>query len=423
MKLHRPFYGWWIILVGALIAFSSGPGQSYVFSVFLDSIIEDSGLTRTTVSAIYTAGTGLSALMVLLVSRLADRFGPRVVVTLVAFGVGVVCFGMAFATGALAFFVFFAALRALGQGSLPINATLLTAQWFVRRRGRAMALMGLGFAFSNALLPPFARWLIDAFDWRDAYMVLGVMVWILVIPAALLVVRDTPEQLGLHPDGAPEAPEFEPGGAPLRPGERDHRKIFSTSTFWLLALPMATPGLVITALVFHQTSIFEERGLSANLAAGVFVAYSIASAGISLAAGLVIDRLGPKKIFAAGMLFLFLGTVLAGVIATPAQAALYAAILGLSGGVQQLVSGVTWAHFYGRRGLGRVQGAAATVTITGAAIGPLPLAAMHSLTGSYTAGLVLLATLPILAAVTISFARPQRLVVETSVAVVPETAG
>lgn len=423
MSFARPFYGWWIVLVGALIAFSSGPGQSYVFSVFLDSIIEDSGLTRTTVSAIYTAGTGLSAVMVLLVSRLADRFGPRIVVTLVAFGVGVVCFGMAFATAAAAFFVFFAALRALGQGSLPINATLLTAQWFVRRRGRAMAIMGLGFALSNALLPPFARAMIDAFNWRDAYMVLGVMVWVLVIPAALLVVRDTPEQLGLHPDGAPEAPANEPGGAPLRPGERDRRKIFSTATFWLLALPMATPGLVITALVFHQTSIFEERGLSANLAAGVFVAYSIASATVALVAGMVIDRLGPKIIFAIGMLFLFVGTVLAAFIATPTQAAVYAAVLGVSGGVQQLVSGVTWAHFYGRRGLGRVQGAAATVTITGAAIGPLPLAVMQSLTGSYTAGLALLATLPVLAVITIAFARPQRIALEPPVTALPNTAG
>jgi hypothetical protein len=122
------------------------------------------------------------------------------------------------------------------------------------------------------------------------------------------------------------------------------------------------------------------------------------------------------------MLFLFVGTVLAAFIATPGQAAMYAAVLGVSGGIQQLVSGVTWAHYYGRRGLGRVQGAAATVTITGAAIGPLPLAVMQSLTGSYTSGLALLATLPILAIITISFARPQRIVADPAPSVLPETA-
>jgi hypothetical protein len=122
------------------------------------------------------------------------------------------------------------------------------------------------------------------------------------------------------------------------------------------------------------------------------------------------------------MVFLFIGTVLAGVISTPVQAAIYAAILGLSGGVQQLISGVTWAHFYGRRGLGRVQGAATMITITGAAIGPLPLAAMRSLTGSYTAGLALLATLPVLAIITISFARPQQASAEAVLAAAPETA-
>ena len=58
-----------IVAVGFLIAFSSGPGQSFVFSVFLDSIIEDTGLSRTAISALYSVGTGLSAVMVAFVSR------------------------------------------------------------------------------------------------------------------------------------------------------------------------------------------------------------------------------------------------------------------------------------------------------------------------------------------------------------------
>ena len=198
-----------IVAVGFLIAFSSGPGQSYVFSVFLDSIIEDTGLSRTTVSALYAVGTGVSAVMVAFVSRMADRFGPRIVVIFVAGALGAACFGMAFAQGFVAFFLAFAALRALGQGSTPINATLMTAQWFVERRGRAMAIMGLGFAASLALLPPLSRALIDAFGWREAYMVLGLLVWLLVIPATGLLARDTPEELGLHPDGADHPPRGE----------------------------------------------------------------------------------------------------------------------------------------------------------------------------------------------------------------------
>ncbi|MEX1021630.1 MAG: MFS transporter, partial [Dehalococcoidia bacterium] len=146
----RFFYGWTIILVGGLVAFSSGPGQSFVFSVFIDSIIEDTALTRTGISTLYAVGTGISAAMVFTVSRLADRYGARSTLIAAATGLGIACLAMSQAREALLVFLAFAALRALGQGSMTINGTLLAAQWFVSRRGRAMAIMGLGFPISVA---------------------------------------------------------------------------------------------------------------------------------------------------------------------------------------------------------------------------------------------------------------------------------
>src|SRR5690606_447795 len=114
--LRRPFYGWWIIIVGALVAYSSGPGQSYTFSVFIDSIIEDTSLSRTAISALYAVGTGVSAVMVMTVSRLADRYGARQTLIAAAIGLGIACFAMSWARGALLIFLAFSALRALGQG-------------------------------------------------------------------------------------------------------------------------------------------------------------------------------------------------------------------------------------------------------------------------------------------------------------------
>jgi hypothetical protein len=72
---RRPFYGWAVIAVGSLVAFSSGPRQSFGFSVFIDSIIADTGIERTLISTLYAVGAGVSAAMVLLVSRVADRRG------------------------------------------------------------------------------------------------------------------------------------------------------------------------------------------------------------------------------------------------------------------------------------------------------------------------------------------------------------
>ena len=383
-----------IVGVGFLIAFSSGPGQSYVFSVFLDSIIEDTGLSRTAISALYAVGTGVSAVMVAFVSRMADRVGPRLVVMFVAAALGAACFGMALAHGFVAFFLAFAALRALGQGSTPINATLMTAQWFVERRGRAMAVMGLGFAASLALLPPLSRALIDAAGWREAYMALGVMVWVLVIPAAALLARDTPEQMGLHPDGADHPPPLE--AVTVAAGGVDDRRVLTSATFWLLALPLTTSPLVVTALVFHQTAIFAEQGLSATVAAGVFVPFALAAAVSSTIAGFAIDRVGPRPLFVLAMLILLSGLGASRLIDGALAATFYAVVLGTGSGVQRIVQSVIWAHYYGRRGLGRVQGSATAIMIMMSAIGPLPLAAMEGFAGSYGPGIALMAVLPVL---------------------------
>ena len=82
LLFRKPFYGWIVVGVAALVAFSSGPGQSYTFSVFIDSMMLDSGLSRTDLSTLYAVGTGLSAGVVMVVSRLADKFGPRLMIVL-----------------------------------------------------------------------------------------------------------------------------------------------------------------------------------------------------------------------------------------------------------------------------------------------------------------------------------------------------
>ena len=404
---RRFFYGWVIVLTSGMVAFSTGPGQSFVFSIFVDSMIADTGFSRSAISALYAVSTGLSALMVVVVSRAADRWGARLNLVLVGVAFGAACFGMAFSVGLVAFYVSFAGLRALGQGSLTINATLLVNQWFVTRRGRAIALMGLGFPLSNAVLPPLSRFLIDAYGWREAYALLGVLVLLLVVPAAVFLVRNRPEDVGLYPDGANHPPLIEQTPA-FSPAAAASRPVMRSPAFWMLAAPLATPGLVLTALVFHQTSIFAQHGLSATLAAAVFVVFAVSSAATSMVVGFVVERTGPLRLFVFSMCALFTVCLLALVVNSVWLAVLYVAAMGVTGGSQRIVQGVIWAHYYGRWGLGRVQGAAMMAGITGAAVGPLPLALFRDLTGSYDVGVLVMAALPLLSIATVLIGRPER---------------
>ncbi len=376
-----------------------------MFSVFVDSIIEETGFSRSLVSTLYAAGSGVSAVMVALVSRMADRVGPRRVLLFVGTALGTVCLILATAQALVVFLVAFAGLRALGQGSLPVNGTLLIAQWFFRYRARAVAVMSLGFALSTAILPPLGRFLIDNYGWREAYAVLGVMVWCLVLPGTFFLVRDTPEEVGLLPDGEAVAAGQAPPAAPETTGP-DRRRVFTSRTFWALALPQATPSLVITAMVFHQTGIFEEQGLSATTAGAVFVPFAISSAVSAVVGGVLIDRLGPRRVFVGAMVLLLCALAWLQLVDTVLEAVVYALILGASGSLSQTISGVIWAHFYGRQRLGRIQGSGMMVGIAGAAIGPLPLALLEDAFNGFGEGLLALMVLPVLAIVIISSARP-----------------
>lgn len=405
-KTERPFYGWAVVLVATIATFCSGPGQSFVFSVFVDPILADTGISRVYLSTLYAFGTAVSAAMVVLVARLVDRFGARLMLAAIALALGVACFGMSVAAGPLALFLGFATLRALGQGSLPVTATMLTSQWFVKRRGRAVAVVVLELAVSNALLPPVAQSLIASFGWREAYIALGVMVWVLLIPAAILIVRNRPEDVGLYPDGS-ATPVEEPGGDNASEG-RGFWKVVASPDFWLLAVPISAVPFVVTALVFHQISILEGQGLTPEAAAAVFVPFAVAAATATTLSGALAERLGPRGVLMVSLGLLLLAVVGLQFVSALSTAIAYSGLLGAASGMQGVVAGMVWAHYYGRAGLGRVQGPATMVMISAAALAPLPLAAFRQLTGDYALGLLVMAAIPVACAVMARLFDPKR---------------
>ena len=404
-KFHKPFYGWIIVAVGSLVAFSSGPGQSYTFAIFIDPMINDTGLSRTNLSTLYAVGTGLSAATVFVTSRLADRYGTKIVIIIAITCLTLTCFGMSVAVGSISFFMTFAALRALGQGSLAINATLVTAQWFVANRGKAMALMGLGFAASMAFMPILSQNLIDRFGWRETYAVLGILVWKLVVRSVTLLLRDTPEEMGLYPDGDDKPPESEIYSQ--KTDEQDRRRVLTSVIFWGLAIPLCTSPFVSTALMFHQVAIFSEKGFSSGIAAGIFIPLSISSLGSSMIAGAISDQIGPKKLFYISMSMLLLAMITINTLESSLMPLIYSIILGASNGAGRIVTSVIWADIYGRYKLGRIQGSATMVMMTASAIGPLPLAVIGNATGNFTSGILLMCILPILAMAIITLAKTE----------------
>jgi len=411
------FYGWVILPSAALAMFVSGPGQTFSVSQFVDPLIDEFGWSRTTISGLYTAGSLTAASSMLAIGWLLDRFGARIVLAGVGLMLGLAALWMSEVSNQLGVYAGFTALRIFGQGSLGLVPSSLVALWFVRRRGRATALAGLGMVASQAVFPPLIHTLITQIGWRDTWMVLGIIVWVVLIPVAVLLVRRTPESVGLHPDGAAsqttqafEAPTDIDREAPVvhSTGDWTLREALRTRTFWLVFGAAGSQSLVTTALVFHQAAVFDSRGLSAGVSAAVLSVMGPVSLAGTMIGGFLSDRIPNRLLLVAGQIILGLGIILAIVMTETWQAVIYGGVVGFSSGGVITVAAVIWPNYYGRKHLGSIRGAAAMAMVAGAALGPLPFALTFGLTGSYASTLAIFMAFPALSLVAAMFALPPR---------------
>ena len=146
---------------------------------------------------------GITPLASRVVGTLVDRYGGR---WLMVIGTAIVAIGYFILTH-VENFAQFAAVRltlvTLGDsmmGYMVVN--VIIAQWFVRQRGRALAFSSMGVGFAKVCMPVLAAWLILSLGWRQTWLVFGFITLLLLVVPALLVIRRSPESMGLLPDGA-----------------------------------------------------------------------------------------------------------------------------------------------------------------------------------------------------------------------------
>ncbi len=199
------FYGWYIVGVGFLANVASSFALASTLSIFLKPLTAELGISRGVFSLLRSGEGIIGACLAPLVGTLVDRYGGR---WLMAIGAAVVGVGYFF-LGHIEGFGQFAAIRltlvTFGDalmGSMVANVVIV--QWFVRRRGRALALSSMGVGFAKVCMPIVVAWLLVSLGWRQTWVVFGILTIALLVLPALLIVRRSPEEMGLRPDGAAE---------------------------------------------------------------------------------------------------------------------------------------------------------------------------------------------------------------------------
>jgi MFS family permease len=355
------FYGWWIVIVGCILDAVKGGTFNYGFSLYYLPILNELQLSRAATSLPFSLAKLEAALEGPLVGFLIDRIDLRVmlVVGTMLAGLGFVL--LSFTHSYILFLVVFMGLLTLGFQAGFNHATMAAVNhWFLRKRGLAMSIMQTGHALGGVVIFPLVALAVLQLGWRQAAFLSGIGV-LATVPLALLV-RRSPESMGLLPDGAPRAPH-NPSTVVLsrvrrlrEPEEFTAGEALRTPTFWLLAAFHGLRNVPHAGVSVHLVPLLVWKGLDEHTAA-FFVGLAAFSAVIVRPlTGWLGDRWSKRKIGAMGVILGALGLV----VLTSSNGALwhmvfFAVLFSFADGINS----VTWAllgDFFGRNHFASIRG-------------------------------------------------------------------
>jgi MFS family permease len=382
------FYGWIIVVAGTISSVMVGPSQTFTIGIFIDSFIADLNLSRSAISLIYGLATLGAAWLLPMMGRLIDRYGSRRLVLAVAFLFGLACFAVAGVRGIFGLFITMLALRYLGFGSLRLVSNSMVARWFIRQRGLVMGLSGLSLPLGLLIFPDLAAWLLSHFSWRQAWLIMGLIVWAVVLPLGWFFFKDTPEQYGLLPDGDQKQDRDRQPAWPVNERDWTLAEARRTGVFWLFVIALSIITMILAGLVFHQLSLFEARNLSRETAISAFRSMALFAIVGNLAVGHLLDKLSARFLLSVTLFLLAAALILIQWMTTPGQAFMVGLLVGLVSGSFRVMDGTVWAKYFGRRHLGAINGTSQIGVLGATALGPYALGLSLDLFGSYNPMLI-----------------------------------
>ena len=395
---HTVYYGWVTLTVAAFAMVGTLPGRTQGLGLITEPLIRDLGIDRIRFAEINLVATLIGSIFCLGIGRMVDRFGSRAILTLVSFGLGAVVLIMSQASQIAVLAALITLSRGLGQSALSVVSLAMVGKWFVRRLPSAMAAYTVVMSVGFMLAFPIVGHLTSTRGWRFSWAAVGLALAAGLAPLAWLFARSTPESCGLVVDGetalgAGETPAASPAsGVTLGEAVR-------SAAFWVFAISSATYGLIASGIALFNESILAERGFDASTYYRSLIFTALAALAGNFAAGAIAAKGSLRPLLVFSMALMAAGLVFLPHVASEAHVIAYAITMGIAGGFVMVVFFSFWGHTYGRRHLGRIQGAAQALTVVASAVGPLILAWQVERTGSYSSAFYALAVVVILLAV------------------------
>jgi len=312
---------------------------------------------------------------------------------------------------------------ALGLGEMgQLTGPVVVAKWFVRRRGRAMAIATLGTLLGGVVLNPIIGILLDAVGWRSTRGILGGSLLVVMVPILLLFMRRRPEDLGMLPDGdvaaVPLASQaLKEDGSTDRPQSSrpqealeqtwTMREALHTRSLWLLVLAMNLISLSASAITIHMVPYFTKQvGMSAQAASYILSIRLLGAALGRIPWGLIVERVPVQYCPAVVFFGRALGPLTLVLIPAPYNLVPFIILSGVIGGNLGLLQPMTFSNYFGRAFIGSIQGMLRPLLGISSLAGPLTIALLYDATGTFDRAFLITGSMGLLATVVVLFATP-----------------
>jgi MFS family permease len=362
-------YRWVIVAAGAFMS-CVAIGSIFSLPVFLQPMSAATGWSRTAISLAMTLDFVSMGLASFGWGMLMDRYGPRIVLLAGSslLGLGLV---LASRTATVTQFqICYGILVGAGGGAIfaPLMAT--ASAWFDKHRSLAVSLVSAGMGVAPMTVAPIAARLVSIYDWRFAQLLIGIAVWALLLPAALLV-RRAPVAAGTGPAAHAAEPDI------------TARAALTSRPFGVLALTYFLCCATHSGPLFHTVSYAISCGLPVTAAVTIYSVEGLSGLFGRLGFGLLGDRFGAKQAFVFGLL-LQASAVACYVFARDlAEFYSVAAVFGFAyAGVMPLYT-VLMRENFPVAIIGTVVGAGAMASSLGMALGPLAGGIIFDTYGTY----------------------------------------
>ncbi len=421
-RFPKIFFGWWTVLAGSLLGLW---GWGYFFfgmSALFKPIASELGLSRAATSVASSIGRAEGGFEALVVGGLADKFGPRWIMALGVFIIGLGLVLMNFINSLWAFYVVWGGMVGSGCNiGLGIPFEKAISNWFVKKRGLAISIRWV-FTGLVGIMLPLVAWLITVQGWRMTCVTGGVVMWLVGLPLVWFFIKQhRPEYYGLLPDGATMKEEAADTSQMIDRGvkyaaeveevEFTLRQTVRTPAYWLVAAAAAGHSMVFPIVSIHCIPLLTDMGVDPVKAAVIMGMIVLTRVPTALLAGLVADRLKKQHLrFLMGGAYFLEAAGFTIFLLNPTIAMVYVSfvVFYFAFGVSVPLTPIIETRYFGRKAFGSIRGTWTMLTAPFGVVAPVYAGWVYDTTGSYITAFTLLVGLIALSAVLMLLAFPPK---------------